>query len=69
MTVNQATGEVKTYPALYIWNQPSMVTETVSSCIAGKTFSGGPQNNLTPIWQDMVITPPPAPAAPTVPPP
>jgi hypothetical protein len=56
MTVNQATGELKTYPALYIWNQPSVTTQHVPGCAAASTVAPGvPHSNHTPQWEDFAI--------------
>jgi hypothetical protein len=56
MTVNQSSGEIKTYPALYIWNQPSVTTESVPSCALGSTVDAGvPQSNHTPEWDNFAI--------------
>jgi hypothetical protein len=75
MTVNQSTGEVKTYPALYIWNQPAATTQSLPICTGVALSDGGtalgavPQSNHTPIWQDITIEAPPPPAPTTRPPP
>jgi hypothetical protein len=70
MTVNQSTGEVRTYPALYIWNQPSATSQGLPICTSETLPDGGaalgagvPQSNHTPIWQDITIEQPPPPEA------
>jgi hypothetical protein len=69
MTVDQSTGAVTTYPAIYIWNQPSATTVSLPSCNPGSTLSPGvPQSNHTPLWQNITIQPPPPPAPTSRPP-
>jgi hypothetical protein len=46
------TGKVTTYPALYMWNQPS--TDSLH-------MPGNPQSNHTPIWETVNIPRPPPP--------
>ncbi|HXX69502.1 MAG TPA: hypothetical protein VEK07_20125 [Polyangiaceae bacterium] len=53
-----SSGNVTTYPATYIWNQP------ISATAAGVTWN---QSNHTPAWS-VVEIPPPQPAAPPPPP-
>jgi len=72
MTVNQGTGEVKTYPAVYIWNQPSATSQSLPVCkgTSGTSVSPGtPQSNHTPIWENVTIPPTPAPPPSSRPPP
>jgi hypothetical protein len=56
-------GQVKTTPAIYIWNQPIR-----NSKYPGATSSGAPQSNHTPSW-DVVEIPPPMKMPPPPPPP
>ncbi|MDP9034634.1 MAG: hypothetical protein M3O50_07480 [Myxococcota bacterium] len=53
-----ATGKVTTYPALYIWNQPSQ----------SALYAGSHQSNHTPVWEEVAIPPPPPPPPPQKPP-
>ncbi len=48
--VDDGTGALTTYPALYIWNQPSTYTGT-------QAFNGSPQSNHTPTWEIVDIPP------------
>jgi hypothetical protein len=48
--VDDGKGTLATYPALYIWNQPSTYTGTES-------FNGSPQSNHTPTWEIVDIPP------------
>ena len=48
--VDDGTGALATYPALYIWNQPSTYSGTES-------FNGSPQSNHTPTWEVVDIPP------------
>jgi hypothetical protein len=48
--VDDGSGTLATYPALYIWNQPSTYTGTQS-------FNGSPQSNHTPTWEIVDIPP------------
>jgi hypothetical protein len=66
MTVDQSTGEIKTYPGIRIWNQPAATTASVPGCNGGPIVAPGvPQSNHTPLWQNITIqpTPPPPPAS------
>jgi hypothetical protein len=49
--VDDGSGTLTTYPALYIWNQPSTYTGT-------QPFNGSPQSNHTPTWEVVDIPPP-----------
>jgi WD40-like Beta Propeller Repeat len=49
--VDDGTGALTTYPALYIWNQPSQVT-------GAQAYSGDNQSNHTPTWEVVDIPPP-----------
>ncbi len=49
--VDDGTGTLTTYPALYIWNQPSTYTGPMP-------FNGSPQSNHTPTWEIVDIPPP-----------
>ncbi|HZU81721.1 MAG TPA: hypothetical protein VE987_02340, partial [Polyangiaceae bacterium] len=51
VTVNPDTKETKTYPALYIWNQP----------VQSVMLPGSNQSNHTPVWEELAIPPPPPP--------
>jgi hypothetical protein len=46
--VVDGSGNLKTYPALYIWNQPT----------TSKSYGGDPQSNHTPTWEVVDIPPP-----------
>ncbi|HTB72630.1 MAG TPA: hypothetical protein VK762_05285 [Polyangiaceae bacterium] len=48
--VDDGTGALTSYPALYIWNQPSTYTGT-------QPFNGSPQSNHTPTWEIVDIPP------------
>jgi hypothetical protein len=47
------TNKMQTYPAVYIWNQPSTSAAFKSN-----------QSNHTPAWEEVAIPPPPPPAPP-----
>ncbi len=49
--VDDGTGALTTYPALYIWNQPSTYS-------GPESFNGSPQSNHTPTWEVVDIPPP-----------
>ncbi len=49
--VDDGQGALTTYPALYIWNQPTTYTGTQS-------FNGSNQSNHTPTWEVVDIPPP-----------
>jgi hypothetical protein len=49
--VDDGTGNLTTYPALYIWNQPSTYS-------GPESFNGSPQSNHTPTWEVVDIPPP-----------
>jgi hypothetical protein len=56
MTVDQATGEIRTYPALYIWTQPSETGQGLPACPSGATVdAGAPQSNHTPQWENFAV--------------
>jgi hypothetical protein len=57
--VDDGSGNLKTYPATYIWNQP------ISATAGGVTWN---QSNHTPAWEVVEIQPP-APVPPPPPPP
>ena len=48
--VDDGSGTLTTYPALYIWNQPSTYTGTQS-------YNGSHQSNHTPTWEVVDIPP------------
>jgi hypothetical protein len=48
ISVDETTGLITTYPAVYIWNQPSVA---VAPSDAGTL----PQTNLTPSWENVVF--------------
>jgi hypothetical protein len=52
VSVDNSTGKITTYPALYLWNQPS--TNSLAQ-------PGSPQSNHTPIWELVSIPRPPPP--------
>ncbi|HEX3772363.1 MAG TPA: hypothetical protein VHV30_15910 [Polyangiaceae bacterium] len=54
--VDNGGGKLSTYPALYIWNQPTTYTGT-------EPFNGSPQSNHTPTWEIVDIPPVPPPTA------
>jgi hypothetical protein len=49
--VDDGSGALTTYPALYVWNQPTTYVGT-------KPFSGNSQSNHTPTWEVVDIPPP-----------
>jgi hypothetical protein len=49
--VDDGSGNLTTYPALYIWNQPTTYTGTQS-------YNGSNQSNHTPTWEVVDIPPP-----------
>ena len=49
--VDDGSGNLTTYPAMYIWNQPTTYTGTQS-------YSGDNQSNHTPTWEVVDIPPP-----------
>jgi hypothetical protein len=49
--VDDGSGNLTTYPAVYIWNQPTTYTGTES-------FNGSNQSNHTPTWEVVDIPPP-----------
>jgi hypothetical protein len=49
IVVDDATGEVTTYPAIYLWNQTRLIANGV---VAEIQYS-----DLTPAWDDFVIPP------------
>jgi hypothetical protein len=52
--VDNGSGSLSTYPALYIWNQPTTFTSTSA---ATQSFNGSPQSNHTPTWEIVDIPP------------
>jgi hypothetical protein len=48
--VDDGSGNLTTYPALYIWNQPTAYQGTES-------FNGSNQSNHTPTWEVVDIPP------------
>jgi len=50
MVVDNATGQIETYPALYIWNQNRLAT-------AGGMGAGIQFSNLTPAWDPFELPP------------
>ncbi len=50
IVIDNATGAVETYPALYIWNQSRLATDTGTG--TGVQFS-----NLTPAWDPFMLPP------------
>ena len=52
-----AQGKVTDYPAIYLWNQASLVTTDPSSMMS--TVTQAPGLNLTPAWKDFQIPPVP----------
>lgn len=56
MTVDQSTGQVRSYPALYIWSQPSETDKGLPACTSGAIVdAGAPQSNHTPEWENFGI--------------
>jgi len=52
-----AQGKVTDYPAIYLWNQNSLVTTDAASMMS--TVTDSPGLNLTPAWKDFQIPPVP----------
>ena len=52
-----ATGNVTSFPAIYLWNQHNVVTTDATTMMSTVTVAGG--TNLTPAWHDFVIPPVP----------
>jgi hypothetical protein len=52
-----ATGNITTFPAIYLWNQHSVVTTDPTTMMSTVTQAVG--TNLTPAWHDFVIPPVP----------
>jgi hypothetical protein len=50
--VDDGSGNLMTFPALYIWNQPTAYTGALP-------FNGNNQSNHTPTWEVVDIPPPP----------
>lgn len=53
-----ANGQIASFPALYIWNQPMQYVGTNAA------FAGAPQSNHTPVWEVVSIPKPPPPPPP-----
>jgi hypothetical protein len=49
--VDDGSGTPKTFPAVYIWNQPT----------SNSAYPGSNQSNHTPAWEVVAIPPPPPP--------
>jgi hypothetical protein len=49
--VDDGSGNLATYPAMYIWNQPTQYT-------GSQPFNGSNQSNHTPTWEVVDIPPP-----------
>jgi hypothetical protein len=52
-----AMGNITSYPAIYLWNQDSLVTTDPTTMMSSVTTVTG--LNLTPAWHDFVIPPVP----------
>ena len=52
-----AAGKVTDYPAIYLWNQASLVATDATSMMS--TVTQSPGLNLTPAWKDFAIPPVP----------
>ncbi len=52
-----ATGNVTSFPAIYLWNQHNVVTTNATTMASTVTVAAG--TNLTPAWHDFVIPPVP----------
>jgi hypothetical protein len=55
IVVDDATGNVTTYPAIYLWNQNILVDAAGNATLDKNT------SNLTPAWNDFSIPPVPVP--------